>query len=281
MAMMARTLGIPSRVVVGFLAPSRDNGPNDFVFTSHDAHAWPELYFGGVGWVRFEPTPGNGAEPPPYTHQVTVQQVKPTTPPTSTTTPGGIQGRTTDGPAPTPSASGGFQGGNGGGGDGGVPPISWLVLLVVIALALTPGTIRWGIRRSRLARAIDGGPSSEYAWLELRDRILDLRLPWTGSLTPRARTRFVEPLVGGDPDGVAALDRLSLIVERARYASTPVPAAQPAEDARQIMAAIGENVTRSQRIKAFLWPTSLMPELRGGWSRIRARMTRRPALTQP
>jgi transglutaminase-like putative cysteine protease len=279
MAMMARTLGIPSRVVVGFLAPSRDTGPNAYVFTSHDAHAWPELYFGGVGWVRFEPTPGNGAEPPSYTHNVEVQQVRPTTPTKTTPTGAGIQGRTSDGPAPTPSAGGGFTADSGNGDDGGVPPTFWLVLVVLIALALTPGTIRWGIRRSRLSRTIDGGPSSEYAWLELRDRILDLRLPWSGSLTPRARSRFVEPLIGGDPDGVAALDRLSLIVERARYASTPVPGAQPAEDARQIMDAIDQNAERGQRIRAFLWPSSLMPELRGGWARIRARLTRRPRLS--
>jgi transglutaminase-like putative cysteine protease len=279
MAMMARTLGIPSRVVVGFLAPSRDNGPNSFVFTSHDAHAWPELYFGGVGWVRFEPTPGNGAEPPVYTHNVVVHSVQPSTPTPTKTVGRATIGHTTEGGPLPPTPSGpGFSADAGGG--GGVPPITWLVLVVIIGLALAPGTIRWGIRRSRLARAIDGGPSSEYAWLELRDRILDLRLPWTGSLTPRARSRFVEPLIGGDPDGVAALDRLSLIIERARYASTPVPGAQPAEDARQIMAAIGGNVDRSQRIRAFLWPVSLMPELRGGWGRLRARLTRRPVLPQ-
>ena len=31
--------------------------------TSDDLHAWPELYFDGIGWVRFEPTPGRGAVP--------------------------------------------------------------------------------------------------------------------------------------------------------------------------------------------------------------------------
>ena len=131
-----------------------------------------------------------------------------------------------------------------------------------------------------MARAVDGGASSEYAWLELRDRILDLRLPWTGSLTPRARSRFVEPLLGGDGDGVAALERLSLTVERARYASSPVPGAQPAEDARQIMAAIGRGVDWKRRVRAFLWPTSLMPELRGIWAGLRTRMRSRPEITQ-
>ncbi len=57
-AVMARLLGIPARVNVGF-APgaATDEG---WAVTWHDVHAWPELYFEGAGWVRFEPTPGNG-----------------------------------------------------------------------------------------------------------------------------------------------------------------------------------------------------------------------------
>ena len=280
MAMMARELGIPSRVVVGFLDPSKSQGTSDYVFTSNDAHAWPELYFGGAGWVRFEPTPGNGAVPPPYTHQVTVPPITPTEPTQSQASQTAGGGRVTQEFTPT-SAANAPKGGRGSGSGGNLPSVAWLLLLVMVALALTPGVVRAGVRRSRMARAIDGGPSSEYAWLELRDRILDLRLPWTGSLTPRARSRFVAPLLGGDPDGVAALDRLSLTVERARYASSPVPGAQPAEDARQIMAAVGRGVDWKRRLKAFLWPASLMPEIRVGWARLRARMSGRPELSQP
>ncbi|HEY0904360.1 MAG TPA: DUF3488 and transglutaminase-like domain-containing protein, partial [Marmoricola sp.] len=54
MAVMARTLDIPARVVVGFLSPE-DTGPDRYRFTSDDLHAWPEIYFSGHGWVRFEP----------------------------------------------------------------------------------------------------------------------------------------------------------------------------------------------------------------------------------
>ena len=58
-AVMARLLGIPARVNVGFApgAPTDDDG---WAVTWNDVHAWPELYFEGAGWVRFEPTPGNG-----------------------------------------------------------------------------------------------------------------------------------------------------------------------------------------------------------------------------
>ena len=65
MALMARTLGIPSRVQVGFTPGKRveveeDTGDQTWLVTVHDAHSWPELWFEGVGWVRFEPTPGGG-----------------------------------------------------------------------------------------------------------------------------------------------------------------------------------------------------------------------------
>ncbi len=274
MAMMARELGIPSRVVVGFLEPSLHNGGTGYVFTSHDAHAWPELYFEGVGWVRFEPTPGNGAEIPGYTQLVAVPTINPTTSaPTATgasNSPGRVQNEATTSKAPTtPGAAGG-----GGGNLGGVPPLSWLVLVLLLALVLAPAAIRVGVRRSRLARAVDGGQSCEYAWLELRDRANDLGLPWTGSLTPRARQRFVEPLLGGDPDGVAALDRLVRTVERARYAGSPLPDAHPGQDAAKVMAVIAREVGGKRRLRASLWPASLVPGLRGGWSGLRSREPR-------
>lgn len=278
MAMMAREIGIPSRVVVGFLSPSRGGGSTAYVFTSHDAHAWPELYFGGVGWVRFEPTPGNGAIIPSYTHLVSVPTVQPTQPTKSTDSTGPVGGGKVSGEQVTTSGAPSANGGSGSGGSaGGVPPVALLGVLAIIVLGLAPGTVRWGVRRSRLARAIDGGDSCEFAWLELRDRVLDLRLPWTGSLTPRARKKFVEPLLGGDPDGVAALDRLSLTIERSRYAGSPLPGAHPGDDARDIMAAIRRGTDWKQRARAFLWPVSLMPELRVGWGRIGARLRRRPA----
>jgi len=66
MAVMARTLGIPSRVVVGFLRPTgHPPSAKTVEFTSDDLHAWPEFYFAGAGWVRFDPTPStrSGAAP--------------------------------------------------------------------------------------------------------------------------------------------------------------------------------------------------------------------------
>src|SRR3984957_13832806 len=56
MAVLARLLGIPSRVAFGF-TPGSQNATGTFRVTNHDSHAWPELYFQGYGWLRFEPTP--------------------------------------------------------------------------------------------------------------------------------------------------------------------------------------------------------------------------------
>ena len=64
MAVMARSLGIPARLGVGFLPGTRQSNGRQGV-SLNDAHAWPELYFQGAGWVRFEPTPAvrTGAAP--------------------------------------------------------------------------------------------------------------------------------------------------------------------------------------------------------------------------
>jgi transglutaminase-like putative cysteine protease len=57
-AAFARTLGVPARVAVGF-TPGELQGDRYSVQARH-AHAWPEVYFDGLGWLAFEPTPGRG-----------------------------------------------------------------------------------------------------------------------------------------------------------------------------------------------------------------------------
>ncbi len=58
-AAMARSLGLPARVAVGFTAGTQDADGRWHV-TGKEAHAWPEVYLSGYGWVAFEPTPGRG-----------------------------------------------------------------------------------------------------------------------------------------------------------------------------------------------------------------------------
>lgn len=61
MAVMARTLGVPSRFVIGYGLVK--DGKNFEAYTDN-AHAWVECYFRGVGWVNFDPTAGSGYSPP-------------------------------------------------------------------------------------------------------------------------------------------------------------------------------------------------------------------------
>ncbi len=57
-AAMARSLGIPARVAVGFTWGDWDESRGEYIVRGRNAHAWPEVYFAGAGWVAFDPTPG-------------------------------------------------------------------------------------------------------------------------------------------------------------------------------------------------------------------------------
>lgn len=58
MAVMGRCLGIPTRYVEGFYVDYKDKDGSYYTVKNSDAHAWVEVYFDGVGWIPFEPTPG-------------------------------------------------------------------------------------------------------------------------------------------------------------------------------------------------------------------------------
>lgn len=55
MAVMARSLGLPARLATGYLAQPADEAGVQTIYQIN-AHAWPEIYFAGYGWVEFEPT---------------------------------------------------------------------------------------------------------------------------------------------------------------------------------------------------------------------------------
>ncbi|MDO4549025.1 MAG: transglutaminase domain-containing protein [Clostridia bacterium] len=58
MAVMGRMVGLPTRYVEGYMVPARSSGTT--LVTGKNAHAWVEVYFSGIGWVTFNPTPGSG-----------------------------------------------------------------------------------------------------------------------------------------------------------------------------------------------------------------------------
>lgn len=57
MAAMLRSIGIPSRVAIGYRSGTEADGA--FRVTNHDSHVWVEVPFPGYGWLPFDPTPGD------------------------------------------------------------------------------------------------------------------------------------------------------------------------------------------------------------------------------
>jgi len=65
MVVMARSLGIPTRLVIGYSQGLFDEINNRFIVTEADAHTWVEVYFQEIGWIPFEPTGGRDFISPP------------------------------------------------------------------------------------------------------------------------------------------------------------------------------------------------------------------------
>jgi transglutaminase-like putative cysteine protease len=61
MVVLARAAGLPSRLVIGYASGTYEPTLARYVITEADAHAWPEIYFPGYGWIEFEPTAGRPA----------------------------------------------------------------------------------------------------------------------------------------------------------------------------------------------------------------------------
>ncbi|MFN8104937.1 MAG: transglutaminaseTgpA domain-containing protein [Acidimicrobiia bacterium] len=178
MATLARDLGIPSRVAVGYLGGEAvrlgNGGRTVFEVRGSDSHAWPELWFEGWGWVQFDPTPRGDAVPreqpptsavaPPATSQVPGEVT--TAPPTTAAQP---EGGDTDAGAPPRAPS---------------PP--WVRLLVavaavvavVVALVLALVGVKAWRRRRRLGRGSAG------SWDEGLDLLRDLDVALAPGASP-------------------------------------------------------------------------------------------------
>ncbi|HEY6793261.1 MAG TPA: DUF3488 and transglutaminase-like domain-containing protein [Kineosporiaceae bacterium] len=219
MAVMARTLNIPSRVAVGFL-PGHQRADHTYEINLRDAHAWPELYFGGIGWVRFEPTPSRRSGPvPAWAQSPTAEAPAPTATATQSVTSRPTRAVTrrdpglNDAPAAVePSLL-----------DRIMADIPWGWLAGLAGLALLGGVplaVERLIRRTRWLRAARGTPIArvEAAWDELREELEDLGVTWAASWTPRAlQLRLVtDHALPGSAQ--AALRRLVTDLEHARYA---------------------------------------------------------------
>ena len=195
MAVMARAEGIPARVAVGFL-PGEQIGQGVWQVTQRDAHAWPELYFEGVGWVAFEPTPsGRTGQAPPVTQPSPTATPSPTPTPTEETSASPAAA-----PAPVPAEA------------GRPAALLWIPAVAVLALAvLTAAALVRRRRRQQVA-------TPEHAWTELTSRLGALGVPAPPTRTLRqTRDSWVEELADDD-QAVGSLDRLVSAVEESRYA---------------------------------------------------------------
>ncbi|HEY6681380.1 MAG TPA: DUF3488 and transglutaminase-like domain-containing protein [Propionibacteriaceae bacterium] len=212
MAMMARVVGIPSRVSVGFLPGEQDE--DGWKVSIRDMHAWPELYFANNGWVRFEPTPSSvtGSAPPWTVQDSGSSGSDPSANPSSESD----ENQTAPGDEPSiessvqPNAPGQAAGAGWG------RTLIWagvsLILLVVLA---APATIRLRRRSNRLNGSGPAEEQVEAAWAEIRDTVLDYGGSWPEG-SPRAIGRDVAERL--DEQESESMSRVATLVERSRYA---------------------------------------------------------------
>jgi transglutaminase-like putative cysteine protease len=186
MAIMLRVAGIDARVVLGY-THGRLDADGEVVVTSHDAHAWVEARFDGIGWLPFDPTPLTGAD---AARAATLPWV-----PTDSQSPGASgnsdvpsvsKPNTDTGSATSAPPDAGSTGGSGGSGlvlSRGA--LAALAGLFVIALFLgLPALRRQHDRARRVAQARTTNRVLPL-WQELRASAADAGAVWPPPTTPR------------------------------------------------------------------------------------------------
>jgi hypothetical protein len=278
MAVMVRAAGVPARVALGY-TPGEEQRDGSRVITSDDAHAWVEVYFQGLGWVPFDPTPiaVDRAVALPWAPRADARtgtdagQTAAAPTGTATAAPTTRQDRASDG-APT------AQQGQGTGGT------SWPLLagaglaVVLLVLAGTPAALRALQRRRRLAAGTAGA-----LWDELAATADDVGVRMQPAWTPRRSAHELAEAVarGGDPAGrtAEAVLRLALAEEAACYGRAGDGGTDPA-----LVTALGtarhgllRSAPRDVRLRAQLWPASLVS---GAGARLADRVRRLGGLSR-
>lgn len=263
-AILARTLGIPARIAIGYTGGSRGPG-NTWKVTTADAHAWPELYFTGEGWLRFEPTPSgsagqNTAEVPSYAGSAssTGPQQNLTQHNSATGPPGFGPGSKKHG-----LVNVGERAALGGPAGATNTHSSAMALAVGIPagfflLLAWPMLTRVLTRRRRWLTASGDAGIARAAWRELTDDLADYGLPCTPGETPRAVARRVTIEARLDETASWAVSRLAAAEERAHYARLPGPGTGLKAAVLTVRRAVAASVPRRQRLRARLLPASTL-----------------------
>jgi transglutaminase-like putative cysteine protease len=261
MAVMARTLGIPSRIAVGYRAgASREDG--QYAVSNRQLHSWPELYIRGAGWVSFEPTPDSDqaapTQPSPTATPSAVQTATPLPAP-GETAPASASATPT--PTPTAAAAGGGRTA------GGSVPLGVLVgVLVALAVLVAPGALRAARRHRRLGAIAGGRQPAVTAWRELLDDVADHGFA-PGSVPPgdaAAVARTARAVLGRLRSVVPAsvlphLESVVDAVDQERFAADGrADTGALLRSVREARTALDASVTRRRVVRSRLLPPSLL-----------------------
>lgn len=264
MIMMARAEGIPARMGVGFLPGEKDAG-GLYQATAAQAHAWPELFIPGMGWTRFEPTPGvRSGEPPSYALRVPdaatagghpVDQQPPSAaaqPVPGAQKPPADVASETDTSAASPSAVHRLW--------QQLPLVLLVLVLVVLGALIVPLAGRYR-RRSGERDAVDERARVEAEWSALCGRLMDYGIARPGLRSPSEMELYYRHQLLLDEAHVRVLERVVGTLERSRYAA---PGQEPLSiegDARELVQAVSATRSHGMRVRARLWPHSGIEQL--------------------
>jgi transglutaminase-like putative cysteine protease len=255
MVMLSRAAGIPARMAVGFLPGSIDG--DDRVVKVSDAHAWPELYFPRLGWVRFEPTPGtrSGVAPEYSSEPLNGGSSASASPTTSSST-----SSATPSTSPSRDVTADQTGTTtGSAGTGAVRFVTQhvttiLVLLLALLIAAIVPFGAWLSRRRARAAARDDADRVEAEWQSLLLRLQDIGFVPPDGATPRQTSRTIGHDAYLTPDENDALGRVVTTLERARYARPGAELVDVSDDARTVWRGALSRRRRADRARAMLLP---------------------------
>ena len=268
-ATLARTIGLPARVAVGFTPGiALDAGPGGTTIYSvrgRHAHAWPEVYINGAGWVAFEPTPGRGAPGAEAYTFVAEQQDAAAgaeqVPPEPATPPATAPEAFPTEPEPPVAAPDGDTGGR-----STASRIAGRVaelLLWAVAAAGAAGACYVAataalrsLQRRRLLRwaADDAGRNAAVSWQEVINLLRPRRIRPHPAETPIETAERAARLVGAAPE---PWRQLALGVSTAAFARGPMPKRQQAqvtEAALEVTSELRHSRSAAQRLRAVLDP---------------------------
>lgn len=279
MAAMARTLHIPARVAVGFAPGNGLRADGTVSVGLQDAHAWPELYFEGIGWTRFEPTPSRGTAPSYTADQAPATGGGPAVPEHGRTAAPSVGASASSGCTPKEQAMGDCtpvgQDTGSGPTDTGISAgrLAGLALLALVVIGVPLLPLLW--RRRERSRRLGGGHGlaegarTLAAWRELTDTAWDYGILPDDSETPRRATARLVRDGGLDEAAARAAGQVAAAVEQVLYSPRPRPVAGLAADVRMVRDGLHRTAGRRGRLRAVLLPRSaarVMWRLSEQWS---------------